>query len=246
MLTFEQYGVDFASPNFSSEIHGDELKPLMSIVVEAVVHATNLESFKPGITDALWKRPAANDSERLDDAGKLHDLVKRFGTAKALSFEDKFPGYQLVVHKSELFDDTREWPEVEVGKISVEAENGGSARVKMRLQIRDESDELAWWVQMMGRSAQITLLPPHKPLPPEHPDAPKDAEPLAGSLEFGRDAQDSHDASDDTGAPEGLDAARLAEAAKDAAEMASRKADQLSTGPKGRRGRKASEATPVH
>ena len=58
MLTFTEYAVEFAPPNFSAETHGDELKPLMSIYVEAVVNAANLESFKPGLQSALWKRPA--------------------------------------------------------------------------------------------------------------------------------------------------------------------------------------------
>lgn len=196
MLTFHDYGVEFGPPNFSAEIHGNESKPLVSIYAEAVVNAANLESFKPGLREALWKRPAANDSERMDEDGAVHDLVSRFPTAKSVAFEDKFPGYDLVVHKSELFDERRDWPDVTVGNISVKPENGGSARIKFRIQARGEG--LEWWVQMMNRAASITLTPPKaERLPSNHPDAPDDSDPLAGSLEFGRDAHREDDAGND-------------------------------------------------
>lgn len=173
MLTFQDYSVEFGAPNFSGEHHGDEVKPLVSIYAEAVVHAANLESFKPGLMDALWKRPAVNDSQRVGDDGEVHELVCRFPTAKHVAFEDKFPGYGLVVHKSELFDDTKEWPTVDIAKIGVTPQDGGTARVKFRIQVR--GDGLEWFVGMMNRAASITLTPPKSaPLPPEHPDTRAD------------------------------------------------------------------------
>lgn len=172
MLTLIEYGVQFGPPNFSAEQHGEEVKPLVTIYAVAVVNAANLESFKSGLQNALWKRPALNDSERMDEDGKtVHELVCRFPTAKAVKFSDKFPGYALVVHKSELFDETKDWPEVTICNVSIEPQNGGTASVRFGIQARGE--ELEWWVQMMNRAASITLTPPKdEPLPKGHPDAP--------------------------------------------------------------------------
>lgn len=231
MLSFDHYGVQFGLPVPNRELHGKEVVPYVAVPTEAVVNAANLESFKAGLQDALWKRPAINDSERLDDDGKVHDLVCRFPTAKPLPFADRYPGYSLTLLKTELYDDESEWPIVELTSISVQPENGGTARIRFKMLIRGD-EAVSFWPGMMFRSAQITLMPP-KPdaLPSGHPDAREPDDPLSGSLEFGRDAQregDSGDAdpddSDNAGAPEGLDAARLAEAERDAVESAARKA----------------------
>ncbi len=171
MLSFTQYGVQFALPVVNRELHGKEVVPYVSVPTEAVVHAANLESFKAGLQEALWKRPAVNDSERLDDDGQVHDLVCRFPTAKPFPFGDRFPGYSMVVHKSELFDEECPWPDVELTNISVQPENGGTARIRFKMLIRGD-DAIDWWPRMMFRAANITLSPPSdKPLPADHPDA---------------------------------------------------------------------------
>lgn len=237
MLQFDQYPASFASPNFSAELHGDEPKPLMSIYVEAVVNAANLESFKAGLREALWLRPAINDSSRLDDNGKVHDLVRRFPTIKAVQFEDKLGrGYALTI-KGDLLDDAKTWSDVEIGKVSVAPQDGGTARIRFRVQARGEG--LEWFVSLLNQGRTITLTPPPAGyVADEESDGDPDDDPLSGSLEFGRDAKREDDSDDtgDTGAPEGFNAARMKEAAQDANQSTARKTAA-------KRGKKTSGAT---
>src|SRR5689334_12526563 len=97
MLRLEQYPAAFAKPTYGEEMHGDEAKPLVSIYVDFTVHADVLEAIKPGLRDALFVRPALNDSARVGDDGVVHDLVRRFLSMEPLRLTDEWPGYTLTI-----------------------------------------------------------------------------------------------------------------------------------------------------
>lgn len=181
MIAFTEYPAAFTKPVYGEEMHGDEAKPLVSIYIEATVNADVLESIKPGLRDALFKRPAVNDSERLVD-GQAVALIRRFTTLEPARLTDDWPGYTMTVH-GDLVDAPRTWADVELGKLSIDAQDGGTAKLKVRAQMRGEG--LEFWVGMMNRSVSITLEPPKaEPLPDGHPDAQADVEdddPFSGS-----------------------------------------------------------------
>lgn len=191
MLSFDQYPADFGKPTYSEEMHGNEAKPLVTVYAEAVVHADVLEGIRPGLRDALFTRPALNDSARLGDNGAVNDLVRRFTTMEPLCLTDEWPGYSLTVH-GDLIDSAKEWSDVELGKLSIKPQDGGTARLKIRMQMRGEG--LEWWVSMMNSAASITLEPPKAvPLPEGHPDARADDEGGQEQLPIGEGAPPEDD-----------------------------------------------------
>lgn len=238
MLTYTEYPADCSKPTYGEEHHGNEVVKNVSVYLTTSVGADALEAIKPGLRDALFVRPAINDSARIGEDGEVHELVRRFTSMDAIKFDDDYPGCALTLHKSELFDEDAEWADVEIGKFSVEPKDGGTAIVRFRAQMRHD---LAPWVEMYGRTVRITLTPPpDKPLPAEHADAPGD-DPTSDIF-----ANTDIPALTDVDAPEGADLNRLDEASRNAEEVAQMKQERIDESfrekAKGRRARKANGA----
>ena len=236
------------------EKRGDEDVPAVSLSVELTTANTILDDIDPGLRHALYK--AVESQDELPGVEPATPVL-RTNSIDKVSLTTSHEGWRLFVDDG--IDDTTPmaFGGVKVDKLSVDAKQGGSIVLKMRLGTSDvDAEKLGKLGMHNGQSIWVQLLKPEKPadvidgstaaFEADHPDAGDLFAEQHGASgddagegdpdEFSDDEGSAPDVQDDEDAgPELEDRLDNALAAADADEQAALEAGMV---PKGRRGRK--------
>lgn len=127
-----------ASINVRTETHGEEIVPSLDLGIEVNANNDALAMFDPKLKAALYAKakPNGNGSEPAEGQGELElpvsDLpVRRFPDLAPLRFCTQLEGYAMTLH---LDDDDVLLTDCKVNKFSVECIEGGSIKLRFRVQ----------------------------------------------------------------------------------------------------------------
>ena len=142
------------------EKHGDEDVPAVSLSVELTTANTILDDIDPGLRHALYK---AVDSQDELPGVEPATPVLRTNSIDKVSLTTSHEGWRLFVDDG--IDDTTPmaFGGVKVDKLSVDAKQGGSIVLKMRLGTSDvDAEKLGKLGMHNGQSIWVQLLKPEK------------------------------------------------------------------------------------
>lgn len=157
-----------------SERHGDDDKPAVSLGLELTVANTLLDVIDPAIRHALYK--AVDDQEPLPGVEQSTPVL-RCNSFERHTLPAKYEGWTLQVDDG--IDDTKPmtFGTCKVDKLSVEAKQGGSVVLRLRVGTSDLDAERSGFLGMhVGQPVWITLTAPEKR--PDAIDASSDAKDL--------------------------------------------------------------------
>jgi len=237
-----------ASVTNRTEKHGDEDVPAVTLAVEITTANTILDGICPGLRHALYK--AVEGQEQLPGI-ELSTPVLRSNVIEKVQLTTAHEGWRLQVDDGIDDTDPMAFEGVKVDKLKVDAKQGGSITLGVRLGTSDvDSERLGKLAMHNGQSIWIKLLKP-EPKPDaidgsvaafqaDHPDATdlfaaggetdgaegETTDPESGTEDLGGETPDIHD--DDSAREQ-----REIEAGM------SQSIAAAGVAPKGRRGRKA-------
>lgn len=176
------------------ERHGDEEVPAISLGVEIETANTLLDSIDPGIRQALYK--AKPDAEPELPGVEQSTPVLRCNSFDTVALTTAHEGWRVLVDDGIDETEPMEFTGVKVDKMRVDAKQGGSIVLKMRLGTSDvDADKLGKLGMHNGQSIWLKLLKPE----PEQ-------EPIDGTTAaFQADHQDATDLFSASGTPAGSD-----------------------------------------
>lgn len=248
-----------ASVTNRTEKHGDEEVPAVTLAVEITTANTILDGICPGLRHALYK--AVEGQEQLPGI-ELSTPVLRSNVIEKVQLTTAHEGWRLQVDDGIDDTDPMAFDGVKVDKLKVDAKQGGSITLGVRLGTSDvDSERLGKLAMHNGQSIWIKLLKP-EPKPDaidgsnaafqaDHPDATDlfaaGGEDGAETGETRADAGESPGAGDDAQAQDG--AATGDHAGETGDDDSAREQREIEAGmsqsiaaagvaPKGRRGRK--------
>lgn len=144
-----------------SEKHGDEDVPAVSLGLELTTANTILDLIDPGLRHALFK--AKPDSEPELPGVEATTPVLRCNSIDHVKLTTSHEGWRLLVDDG--IDDTKPmtFASVKVDKLSVDAKQGGSVTIKMRLGTSDvDAERLGKLAFQNGQAIWVQLLKPEK------------------------------------------------------------------------------------
>jgi hypothetical protein len=179
ILTFIEARLATLTPR--SEKHGDEDVPAVSLALEITCANTLLDVIDPKIRHSLYM--AVEGQEQLPGVEPATPIL-RCNSFDRHTLPAKYEGWTMQIDDG--IDDTKPmmFGGCKVDKFSVEAKQGGSVVLRMRVGTSDLDAERSGFLGMhVGQPVWITLTAPEKK--PEAIDASKDAKdmpPDAGTL----------------------------------------------------------------
>jgi len=141
-----------------TEKHGDEDVPAVTIAVEIEAANTLLDCIDPSIRQALYK--AVDDQPTLEGV-ETSTPVLRCNAFDVITLTTAHEGWRLYVDDG--IDETTpmEFKRVKVDKLRVDAKQGGTIVLKLRLGTSDvDADKLGKLGMHNGQSIWLKLLPP--------------------------------------------------------------------------------------
>lgn len=149
-----------ASVTNRTEKHGDEDLPAVSLSVEITAANTLLDSIDPTIRQALYK--AVDDQDQLPGVEPATPVL-RCNSFDSVALTTSHEGWRLMVDDG--IDDTTpmEFSGVKVDKLRVDAKQGGSIVLKVRLGTSDvDAERLGKLGMHNGQCIWLRLLKPEK------------------------------------------------------------------------------------
>lgn len=144
------------------EKRGDEDKPAVTLMVEITAPNTLLDTIDPGLRHALYK--AKPDAEpELPEMEQVTPIL-RTNSIDSVALTTVHEGWSL--HLDDGIDDTDPvvFGSVKVDKLKVDAKQGGSIVLKLRMGTSDvDADRLGMLGMHNGQDIWMKLLPPEKP-----------------------------------------------------------------------------------
>lgn len=144
------------------EKHGDDDKPAVTLMVEITAPNTLLDTIDPGLRHALYK--AKPDSEPELPGVEQSTPVLRTNCIDSVALTVAHEGWSL--HLDDGIDETAPiiFGSVKVDKLKVDAKQGGSIVLKLRMGTSDvDADRLGMLGMHNGQDIWMKLLPPEKP-----------------------------------------------------------------------------------
>jgi len=141
-----------------TEKHGDEDVPAVSLACEISAANTMLDGIDPGLRHALYK--AVDGQDELPGVEPATPVL-RSNVIDAVALTTSHEGWRLLVDDG--IDDTTpmEFEGVKVDKLKVDAKQGGSIVLKLRLGTSDiDADRLGKLGMHNGQSIWVKLLKP--------------------------------------------------------------------------------------
>jgi hypothetical protein len=179
ILEFQEARLATLTPR--SEKHGDDDKPAVSLGLELTVANTLLDCIDPQIRQTLYK--AVDGQEQLPGVEPATPVL-RCNSFEHHTLPNKYEGWTLAIDDG--VDDTKSmlFGGCKVDKIRIEAKQGGSVELKLRVGTSDlDADRSGFLGMHVGQPVWITLKASEKP-----------AEAIDGTTEaFERDHPDATD-----------------------------------------------------
>jgi hypothetical protein len=144
------------------EKHGDDDKPAVTLMVEITAPNTLLDTIDAGLRHALYK--AKPDSEPELPEMEQSTPVLRTNCIEQVALTVAHEGWSL--HLDDGIDETKPiiFGSVKVDKLKVDAKQGGSIVLKLRMGTSDvDADRLGMLGMHNGQDIWMKLLPPEKP-----------------------------------------------------------------------------------
>lgn len=145
------------------EKHGDEDVPAVTLAVEITTANTILDAICPGLRHALYK--AVEGQEQLPGVEPTTPVL-RSNVIERVSLTTMHEGWRLAVDDGIDDTDPMLFGSVKVDKLKVDAKQGGSITLGVRLGTSDvDSERLGKLAMHNGQSIWIKLLKPEKAEP---------------------------------------------------------------------------------
>jgi len=149
-----------ASVTNRTEKHGDEDVPAVSLSVEITAANTLLDAIDPNIRHALYK--AVEDQDQLPGVEPATPVL-RCNSFDTVALTTSHEGWRLQVDDGIDETEPMEFTGVKVDKLRVDAKQGGSIVLKVRLGTSDvDADRLGKLGMHNGQSIWIKVLKPEK------------------------------------------------------------------------------------
>jgi hypothetical protein len=154
--------VHLASVTNRIEKHGDEDVPAVSLSVSFTTENTLLDLIDPGLRHALFK--AKPDAEPELPEMEQTTPVLRCNSIEKLTLTTAHEGWRLAMDQGIDESAPLEFGGCKVDKITVDAHQGGSVTIKLRVGTSDvDAERLGKLAVNNGQSIWIKLLKPAKP-----------------------------------------------------------------------------------
>lgn len=146
------------------EKHGDEDVPAVSLTVEFTAENTLLDLIDPGLRHALYK--AKPDTEPELPAMEPSTPILRCNSIDKVRLTTVHEGWRLFVDDNIDEADPMAFAGVKVDKLELDAMQGGSVKIRMRLGTSDvDADKIGALGMNNGQSVWLRLLKPEKAEP---------------------------------------------------------------------------------
>ena len=148
--------------NIRSEKHGDQT--VLAADLKITINFSNevLDKTEPGLLASLYRAPAKKDDKDLFDGAAVGSVplrVLRFPKLGPQSYDGKFPGYTVVIHRGITGDQDIKLSDVTIDKMIFDTQEGGTVALGFRAVIHPDGvlDSLG---QLIQHDIDITLTPP--------------------------------------------------------------------------------------
>ena len=149
------------------EKHGKE--NILAADLKITIDFSNdvLDRIEPGLLAALYRKPTKSEAGDLFDGtdSAPGPRVLRFPKIGALSYENDFPGYSMVVHRGVTGDNDIALDGVTIDKMQFDAKEGGTVALSFRAVIHPdvEKGHLDALCALIQSEIDVTLTPPAPP-----------------------------------------------------------------------------------
>lgn len=148
-----------ASFNPRAEKHGEDNKLAADIKIAVVVGNSALDQFHKDLRKALYRK--ANTGEQQDLIEGTDGLVSvKFPRIGALSWDEEFPGYEVVLGQGLGLSEPLAITDALLKKFKFEPLEGGSVAVTFNVVFHPDQEEAGALCGLIQEDVELTLIPP--------------------------------------------------------------------------------------
>lgn len=160
MFALEEHTAKIANVNPRAELNGNDTKLAADIKFETCIGRDLLDEFDPALRGLMFREPQTGDQPQLIDSGDGATAL-RMPKLQPLGWDEKYPGYSLVVHG--LLDDVA--IPVELSGFTFKGLDGGSVKTSFRATCHPDADQIGHLCGLIQNDVEISLVPPAKKEP---------------------------------------------------------------------------------
>lgn len=163
MLSIESTKAKIRGVHPRVENHGDETQLACDIALELSLSNARLDMLHPGLRSCLYTREAGAESDNQEllpiDGDVLPHL--RFPLLSTIPWGYEGAGYSFELVDDGLFgDDTIGLRDCKVNKITIEPEEGGTIKLRVRVQAAADSETIGALLDYIKHDVKVSLIPP--------------------------------------------------------------------------------------
>ncbi len=147
--------------NPRAEKHGDENKMAGDLKLLATTGSAVLDFFNKDLRKTLYRKPGQGEQQDLIEGSDGLTAVK-FPRLGALSWDEEYPGYQLVIGTGLGLSEPMALSDVTLKRFRFEALDGGSVQVGVSALFHPTTEQAGALCALIQEEVQITLIPPTK------------------------------------------------------------------------------------
>ncbi len=169
MFELRDAAAKVANFNPRAEKHGDENKLAGDLKLVVVVGNTVLDYFAKGLRQALYRKAAAGEQQDLIEGSDGLTAVK-FPRLGALSWDEEYPGYELVIGSGLGLSEPIVIADVMLKRVRFEPLEGGSLQMTFSAVFHPTKGEAGALCALIQNDVQLDL---NSPLSQGNGDKPK-------------------------------------------------------------------------
>lgn len=154
--------------NPRAEKHGDENKMAGDLKLLATTGNGVLDFFSKELRKTLYRKPSQGEQQDLIDGSDGLTAVK-FPRLGALSWDEDYPGYHLVIGGGLGLSEPMVLKDVTLKRFRFAALDGGSVQVGVSALFHPSTEQAGQLCALIQEEVQITLIPPTKQAKGEKP-----------------------------------------------------------------------------
>ncbi|WP_288379798.1 hypothetical protein [uncultured Massilia sp.] len=159
MFQLTEHKAKLSNVNPRAELHGDQPKPAVDLMIEAACPSTVLNSFHPELRGMLYKKDENPDLvERVEEGDAITAL--RMPKLGALKWDHEGTGYTVTVDYGMGGDSNIVLGDVKVDKFKFTAQEGGTVTVQCRIIAHPDEKVIGPLCNFIQRDIVISITPP--------------------------------------------------------------------------------------
>ena len=159
MFDLTDHKAKLSNVNPRAEMHGDQPKPAVDLMIEAACPNTVLNSFHPELRAMLYKKDENPDLvDQVIEGDSMTALrMPKLGTLK---YDQEYTGYTVTVDYGMGGDSNIVLSDVKVDKFKFTAQEGGTVTVQCRIIAHPDEKDIGPLCNFIQRDIILSITPP--------------------------------------------------------------------------------------